>query len=94
MAERWTEHLKALGLAELEELAQSVYYRVRAANSYQFDLEYTGGLAEYHQPGKRLKTFTSVEDARAYLAQVKRELRDVSESGEEELDSYDNRTYE
>jgi len=73
-AERWAEHLQALGLAELEALAQSASYRVRAANSYQFDLEYTGGQTEYHQPGKRLRTFTSREDARAYLAQVKREM--------------------
>jgi hypothetical protein len=74
MAESWAEHLKALGLAELEALAQSASYRVRAANSYQFDLEYTGGLAEYHQPGKRLRTFTRVEDAQAYLTQAKREM--------------------
>lgn len=47
MAEKWAEHLQALGLAELEALAQSASYRVRAANSYQFDLEYAGGLAEY-----------------------------------------------
>src|SRR5260370_17208727 len=73
-AEGWAEHLQALGLTELEALAQSASYRVRAANSYQFDLEYTGGLAEYHQPGKRLRTFTRVEDAQAYLAQVKREM--------------------
>lgn len=42
MADTWAEHLQALGLAELEALAQSTYYRIRAANSYQFDLEYTG----------------------------------------------------
>ena len=84
MADKWAEHLKALGLTELEELAQAVHYRIRAANSYQFDLEYTGGLAEYHQPGKWLKTFTSVEDAQAYLAQVKREMEHLEE---EESDS-------
>jgi hypothetical protein len=76
MADTWAEHLQALGLAELEALAQSTYYRIRAANSYQFDLEYTGGLAQYRRPGKRLRTFTSVEDARAYLAQVKREMEE------------------
>ena len=46
MAEQWTEHLKALGLADLETLAQSASYRVRAANSYQFDLQrYTERLS-------------------------------------------------
>ena len=80
MAEKWAEHLQALGLAELEALAQSAHYRIRAANSYQFDLEYTGGLARYHQPGKRLRTFTRVEDAVAYLTQVKQEMEAHAET--------------
>jgi hypothetical protein len=79
-AERWPEHLQALGLTELEALAQSASYRIRAANSYQFDLEYTGGLARYRQPGKRLRTFTSVEEATAYLTQVKREMEEYPET--------------
>ena len=79
MADTWAKHLQALGLAELEALAQSTSYRIRAANSYQFDLEYTGGLAHYRRPGKRLRTFTSVEDARAYLTQVKREMEEHAE---------------
>ncbi len=79
-AERWTEHLQALGLAELEALAQSASYRVRAANSYQFDLEYTGGMARYHRPGMRLRTFTSVEEATAYLTQVEREIEEQPET--------------
>jgi len=84
MADKWAEHLKALGLTELEEQAQAVRYRVRAASSYQFDLEYAGGLAEYHQPGKLLKTFTSIGDAQAYLTQVKREMEDFSDLSENE----------
>jgi len=76
MTDAWAEHLQALGLAELEALAQSASYRIRAASSYQFDLEYTGGLAHYRRLGKRLKTFTHVEDARAYLTQVKREMEE------------------
>jgi hypothetical protein len=79
MADTWAEHLQALGLTELEALAQSVSYRIRAANSSSFDLEYTGGLARYHRPGKRLGTFTSVEDASAYLTQVKREMEEHAE---------------
>ncbi len=79
MADAWAEHLQALGLAELEALAQSTSYRIRAANSYQFDLEYTGGLAQYRRPGKRLKTFTRVEDASTYLTQVKREMEERAE---------------
>ncbi len=80
-AERWTEHLQALGLAELEAaLAQSASYRVRGANSYQFDLEYTGGLARYRWSGKRLRTFTSVEEATAYLTQVKRKMEEYPET--------------
>ena len=79
-AERWAEHLQALGLTELEALAQSASYRVRGANSYQFDLEYTGGLARYRRPGKRLRTFTSAEEATAYLTQVKREMEEYPET--------------
>ena len=79
MAKSWKEHLQALGLAELETLAQSASYRVRAATSYQFDLEYTGGLARYRRAGKRLRTFTSVGEATAYLSQVKRELEEQPE---------------
>jgi hypothetical protein len=79
-AERWAEHLQALGLTKLEALAQSASYRVRGANSYQFDLEYTGGLARYRRPGKRLRTFTSAEEATAYLTQVKREMEEYPET--------------
>lgn len=79
MADTWAQHLQALGLTELEALAQSVSYRIRAANLYQCDLEYMGGLARYRRPGKRLRTFTSIEDAQAYLAQVKREMEEYAE---------------
>jgi hypothetical protein len=79
MADTWAEYLQALGLAELEALAQSMSYRVRAANSSSFDLEYTGGLARYRRPGKRLRTFTRREDAIAYPTQVKREMEEHAE---------------
>lgn len=78
--DRWAEHLQVLGLTELEALAQSASYRVRSANSYQFDLEYTGSLARYRQPGKRLRTFTSAEEATMYLNQVKRETEERAEA--------------
>ena len=76
----WAEHLQALGLTELEALAQSASYRVRAANSSQFDLEYTGGLARYRQPGKRLKTLSSVDEATTNLTHVKRETEEQPET--------------
>lgn len=80
MTKSWKEHLQALGLAEIEALAQSASYRVRSANASQFDLEYTGGQARYRLPGKRLRTFTSAEEATTYLTQVKQETEEQAET--------------
>lgn len=73
----WYAHLQKYDLLDIEQLAQSVNYRVRSANGYMFDLEYTGGVAEFTKPGYRLLTFTEKEDAQAFLQKVNQRLAEL-----------------
>jgi hypothetical protein len=76
MSDAWHKHLAQFGLLEIEEMAQAVYYRVRVANDWQFDLEYTGGLVNWNHP--RLLAFEQNEAgkgaARTFLAEMRQTL--------------------
>lgn len=74
----WMAHLERYGLLELHQEAQAVGYRLRAANSFTFDLEYEGGLDRYYERGYAVKRFSDTpagrEEARQFLAAVKADL--------------------
>lgn len=38
----WQHHIRKLHLTDISQMAESVGYRIRAANTWQFDLEYVG----------------------------------------------------
>ncbi len=76
MSDAWHKHLEQFGLLDIEEVAQPVYYRVRTANDWQFDLEYTGGLVSWNHPS--LLAFEQSEAgktaARTFLSEVRKTL--------------------
>lgn len=84
MSDAWHKHLAQFGLLGIENTAQSVYYRVRTANDWTFDLEYTGGLIWFEAPLQingnhpKLQSFEQSEAgkavARTFLLEARKTL--------------------
>ena len=74
MSDPFLTHLEKYGLLELHKTAQKVGYRVRTANSWEFALEYEGGLSRLYERDYAIKTFDmssfGKRDALAFLRHI------------------------
>jgi hypothetical protein len=84
MADAFDAHLAKHGLTDIHAHAQKVKYRVRTANSYQFQMEYEGGLDKYYERGLAIKTFTNdasgKHDAIVFIANVQNDIDKLTRS--------------